>query len=78
MTIEETAASRAHVHGVFYACPCVKASEPCHPNCTCAKPWMSHGCYCCAKYGSAEQQKAAADFIVASMRLAVRKAEEQE
>lgn len=45
-------------------CPCtVEGIEPCSYACTCARPFMSGGCLCCARYGSLEQQKAAAARI---------------
>ena len=50
-----------------HECPCVIASKPCQPNCTCVNPVMSNGCYCCARYGSEAQRKAAADVIVKAM-----------
>lgn len=43
-------------------CPCLIV-EPCSRNCTCATPVLSGGCRRCARYGSAEQRKAAAEFI---------------
>ena len=48
-------------------CPCVIASKPCQPNCTCVNPVSSSGCYCCARYGSEAQRKDAADAIVKAM-----------
>ena len=45
-------------------CVCTMA-EPCQPNCTCAKPYMSHGCLRCCRYGSEEQRKAMAAKLVA-------------
>lgn len=36
-------------------CPCEHV-EPCHPHCTCARSFMSHGCQRCCRYGSPEQQ----------------------
>ena len=50
-----------------HECPCVIASKPCHPNCTCVNPVSSSGCYCCARYGSEAQRKDAADAIVKAM-----------
>ena len=51
-----------------YACPFEIADESCHPDCTCVKPFMSHGCLCCARYGSDEQRKKAANQIVSMFR----------
>jgi hypothetical protein len=51
-----------------YTCPCLIADEPCQKNCSCIKPYMSHGCLCCARYGSNEQKKEKANLIVKQMR----------
>lgn len=44
------------------ACPCLHTT-PCHPDCTCVKPWMSRGCRRCCSYGSADQRRAAAERL---------------
>lgn len=50
-------------------CPCtVEGIEPCSYACTCANPVMSGGCSRCATYGSPEQQRAAAEYLVAALR----------
>lgn len=46
------------------ACPCQIAEIPCKPNCTCVVKHSSAGCLCCARYGSDEQRRAAANSIV--------------
>lgn len=48
-------------------CPCVIASEPCRPVCSCVEWVSSYGCKCCTHYGSLEQRKARAEQIVQSM-----------
>jgi len=50
-----------------HECPCMIATSPCHPDCTCVNPFSSSGCYCCARYGSEKQRKKAADKIVKAM-----------
>jgi len=45
-------------------CPCKLADTPCHPKCTCVNGISSHGCACCATYGSEEQRKAKAQWLV--------------
>jgi hypothetical protein len=45
------------------ACPCLHV-EPCDPDCTCVKPFMSRGCTRCCTYGSKEQQVEAARYLV--------------
>ncbi len=45
-------------------CPC-RYTTPCQPNCTCVKPFMSHGCNRCARYGSLEQRTAKAEHLAA-------------
>lgn len=47
-------------------CPCL-IIEPCHPQCSCAKPFHSAGCSRCAKHGSLEQRKAKAESIAAAL-----------
>lgn len=44
------------------SCPCLYTT-PCQPNCTCVKPFMSHGCYRCARYGSEEQRRKKAEAL---------------
>lgn len=44
------------------SCPC-HHTTPCHPNCTCVKPFMSRGCSRCCRYGSSEQQRAKAEYL---------------
>jgi len=48
------------------ACPCFHVT-PCQPNCTCVNPFMSHGCHRCCTYGSEEQQKAKAEYLVKAL-----------
>lgn len=43
-------------------CPCLH-TKPCGDSCTCANPVMSMGCRRCAKYGSKEQKKQAAEQL---------------
>ncbi len=43
-------------------CPCLYTT-PCVAMCTCANPGSSRGCSRCARFGSAEQKKAAAERI---------------
>lgn len=50
------------------ACPCTIADEPCMNGCTCVSPHRSNGCLCCAKYGSDEQRKDKANWIVKSLK----------
>lgn len=47
---------------VSRGCPCVYTT-PCHPDCTCVKPFMSRGCGRCATYGSPEQQREMAEYL---------------
>lgn len=58
-------------------CPCLIADEPCHEQCSCVRPHSSCICWCCARYGSQSQQKAAANRIVAACREAVGKRREE-
>lgn len=51
------------------ACPC-EFGEPCSGHCTCANQFASGGCMRCCRYGSEEQQKAAAKRIVAESKAA--------
>ncbi len=44
------------------SCPC-EFVEPCSKMCSCARPFMSGGCSRCCKYGSVEQQTAAAERL---------------
>lgn len=44
------------------ACPC-QHTTPCHERCSCVMPLSSSGCVMCCSYGSAEQQRAAADQL---------------
>lgn len=50
-------------------CPC-EHTTPCHPDCTCINHFMSRGCERCCRYGSSEQQKAMAEYLVAEESLA--------
>lgn len=43
-------------------CPC-SYTTPCHPDCTCVKPFMSGGCSRCCKYGSIEQKTMMAKML---------------
>lgn len=43
-------------------CPCLY-TVPCSDNCSCAHPYLSGGCSRCAKYGSEEQRKSAAEYL---------------
>lgn len=52
-------------------CPCLYVT-PCSDNCTCANSPLSGGCSRCCRYGSREQQQAAAQ------RLAVMETEREE
>lgn len=45
-------------------CPCL-FTVPCQPNCTCVRPFMSHGCFRCASYGSIEQRTRKAEQLAA-------------
>jgi hypothetical protein len=45
-------------------CPCELADSPCDPRCSCINAFSSVGCSSCAGYGSNEQRRAAANFIV--------------
>jgi hypothetical protein len=45
------------------ACPCLHTT-PCHDNCTCVNGWSSSGCLRCCSYGSSEQRKAHAEYLV--------------
>ncbi len=45
-------------------CPCLLV-EPCHKQCSCAKPVMSYGCHRCCSYGSIEQRVAMAKRLAA-------------
>lgn len=45
-------------------CPCLYTT-PCHPECTCVCRFSSRGCRRCASYGSAEQQRVAAEHLAA-------------
>lgn len=51
-------------------CPCTLVT-PCSPNCSCACSVMSGGCYCCASYGSKEQQLIAANRLMSLTMLPV-------
>lgn len=46
------------------ACPCLHTT-PCHPDCTCVKPFMSRGCTRCCSYGSKDQQRRMAEYLAA-------------
>ena len=46
------------------SCPC-QFLPPCKPSCTCANPILSGGCQRCCKYGSHDQQRRAAEAMVA-------------
>jgi len=48
-------------------CPCVLSEHPCSEQCTCVNPLSSHGCACCATYGSDEQRKQRATKIVETL-----------
>lgn len=52
------------------ACPCLHTT-PCHPGCTCVKPFMSRGCRRCCSYGSPEQQRKHAEWLAAVIDAAV-------
>lgn len=60
--------ANAYLAGQRGVCPCTIADAPCHTYCTCIKGHSSYGCWCCARYGSDEQRKAAANRIVERMR----------
>lgn len=44
-------------------CPCLYTT-PCDPQCTCVKPYSSRGCNRCCSYGSVEQRKQMAEYLV--------------
>ena len=46
-------------------CPCEHVT-PCHKDCTCVQPYSSRGCTQCCNYGSPEQQRTAAERLVAA------------
>lgn len=48
------------------ACPCLHTT-PCDPTCTCVNPYSSKGCRRCCSYGSPEQQKAMAEYLVSKI-----------
>jgi len=48
---------------IHQACPCLHTT-PCSENCTCVNGFSSHGCRRCCSYGSQEQQKNAAIYLV--------------
>lgn len=50
------------------SCPCEILDEPCMTSCTCKHSALSGGCLCCAKYGSLEQRKNAAEHIQKAMK----------
>lgn len=54
-------------------CPC-ELVAPCSPQCTCANPVLSGGCQRCCKYGSREQQEAAARRIAEADRVMLERA----
>jgi hypothetical protein len=43
-------------------CPCLYTT-PCQKDCTCVNPFMSHGCFRCATYGSIEQRQKKAEQL---------------
>ncbi len=43
-------------------CPCLYTT-PCHERCTCVTPVSSVGCSRCARYGSVDQRRAAAEYL---------------
>ena len=48
----------------FLMCPCeLNPKDKCNDSCSCACPVMSYGCDNYAKYGSLEQQIAAAEKL---------------
>jgi hypothetical protein len=53
---------RGRLEGVMPTCPC-KLTTPCQENCSCVKPWMSHGCRRCVSHGSKEQLVAKAEYL---------------
>lgn len=55
-------------------CPC-HYIDPCDPQCSCANDAMSGGCGRCARYGSPEQRKAAAERIAHLLALATTRTE---
>lgn len=48
------------------SCPCLHTT-PCHARCTCVKPYSSRGCDMCCTYGSEDQQKANAKYLMQKM-----------
>ncbi len=52
-------------------CPCEIADKPCSPCCTCVSGGSSHGCICCCSYGSEEQRKGAANYLVKQSQMVV-------
>jgi outer membrane murein-binding lipoprotein Lpp len=50
----------------WQGCPCL-FTKPCNKRCTCVNKHSSVGCARCCTYGSPEQQKAAAERIVAEV-----------
>lgn len=44
------------------SCPCLYTT-PCQKDCTCIRPFMSHGCFRCASYGSQEQRRMKAEKL---------------
>ena len=44
-------------------CPCVHGA-PCDPMCTCVHGGSSHGCRRCCSYGSVDQQKEMASYLI--------------
>ena len=57
-------------------CPCVILGDPCSQACTCVDGFMSGGCLCCAKYGSEEQRREHAKWILRTLRAAAEKESE--
>lgn len=51
-------------------CPCL-VTDPCDSQCSCANGFLSAGCRRCARYGSLEQRKRAALYLVEQERKAV-------
>lgn len=58
--IDQISAERDVIDG----CPCLLV-KPCNRSCSCVNPILSGGCSRCAKYGSLEQRKAAAERLAA-------------
>ena len=61
--LDNLSKKRKRLDIITESCPCLHTT-PCDERCSCVNPFSSFGCRRCCTYGSKEQQKKTAEYLV--------------